>query len=219
MLRSDTTVGSISWIKIETLNSIYCLSINGEKKIQVVSADKDRSLYLEDHMSSPEKLQDKIALGMSAFVKGDYKDSIVTFSEIIDQEPTHRLAMTTRGSAYLKLAHLEAAIADFDRVINHHPDYAKAYHLRGLAREQRGDEDRAIGDFTRAIELDPEYGAAYYSRATLHTKMGQEDLASEDIQMVTHLSNKNIETFANQTSGLRSQHMQIEAALESELNR
>ena len=56
----------------------------------------------------------------------------------------------------------------------------------------------ALEDFNRAIELDPEYGAAFYSRATLHTQMGNEDLAVQDAEMVTHLTNKSIEEFANE---------------------
>ena len=48
-----------------------------------------------------------------------------------------------------------------------------------------------------AIDIDPEYGAAYYSRATLLTKLGREDDAAEDMKMVTHLTNLNIENFAN----------------------
>ena len=91
------------------------------------------------------------------------------------------------------------------------PEYSKAYHLRGLVHEKTGDNEGALRDFSRAIELNPEYGAAYYSRATLYSKMGKEDLAVEDIEMVTHLSEVNIETFANQNNIWRSKQLQIEA--------
>lgn len=81
------------------------------------------------------------------------------------------------------------------------------------------DSDKALADFTRALDIDPEYGAAYYSRATLLTKMGQEDEAAEDMRMVTHLTNVNLENFANDNNIWRSRHMQVEGLLESEMNR
>ena len=62
----------------------------------------------------------------------------------------------------------------------------------------------------RVIDLDPEYGAAYYSRANLHFNMGNEDRAMEDVEMVTHLTNVNIETFANEKNIWRSQHLKLE---------
>lgn len=82
-----------------------------------------------------------------------------------------------------------------------------------------GDDDAALQDFNQAIEISPDYGAAYYSRATLLTKLGQEDLAAEDMQMVTHLTNLGIETFANENNIWRSRQMQLEDILETELNR
>jgi hypothetical protein len=63
------------------------------------------------------------------------------------------------------------------------------------------------------------FEAAYYSRATLLTKMDQEDLAAEDMQMVTHLTNLNLENFANQNNVWRSRQLQMEETLENELQR
>jgi Tfp pilus assembly protein PilF len=91
--------------------------------------------------------------------------------------------------------------------------------MTGLAREMAGDDDGALKDFDKAIDIDPEYGAAYYSRATLLTKMGREDSAVEDMKMVTHLSNLNIENFANENNVWRSRELQMESVFESELNR
>jgi tetratricopeptide (TPR) repeat protein len=82
-----------------------------------------------------------------------------------------------------------------------------------------GDAEKALKDFDKAIEIDPEYGAAYYSRATLLTKMGKEDAASEDMKMISHLTNLNIESFANENNIWRSRQMQLEGILESEMNR
>ena len=76
-----------------------------------------------------------------------------------------------------------------------------------------------MADFGSAISIDPEYGAAYYSRATLLAKMKKEDLAVEDIEMIQHLTNKNIETFANDNNVWRSQQLRLESMIESETGR
>ncbi|MGD9351078.1 MAG: tetratricopeptide repeat protein, partial [Desulfobacterales bacterium] len=83
----------------------------------------------------------------------------------------------------------------------------------------QGNENAAITDFEKAIELDPEYGAAYYSRATLHAKMGNEDQAVDDIKMVEFLTNRNIESFANENNVWRSQHMRLESLTGGEMGR
>ncbi|MGA9539016.1 MAG: hypothetical protein WBR24_24210 [Desulfobacterales bacterium] len=62
----------------------------------------------------------------------------------------------------------------------------------------------------RAIDLNPEYGAVHYSRTNLHSNMSNEDRATEDIEMVTHLTNVNIETFSNEHNTWRSQHLKLE---------
>ena len=63
----------------------------------------------------------------------------------------------------------------------------------------------------------PNYGAAYFSRATLHTKMGDTDQATADMKMVTHLTEVNIETFANENNVWRSQQLRLETISDDDL--
>jgi hypothetical protein len=53
--------------------------------------------------------------------------------------------------------------------------------------------------------------------ANLHNKMGHPDLASEDIQMVTHLTEVNIESFANENNVWRTQHLRLESMYDDDL--
>lgn len=156
---------------------------------------------------------------MSEYVAGDYGKSVQRFSEVLSLDPGHTQALTARGAGNLKLNAAGDAVEDFNRVIELDPTYARAYHLRGLAREAQGDDAGAEADFGAAIELAPEYGAAYFSRATLRTKTGREDMATEDMAMVAHLTNRNIETFANENNVWRSQHLRVESIMESDVNR
>jgi Tfp pilus assembly protein PilF len=114
---------------------------------------------------------------------------------------------------------LDQARDDFDRAVKIAPDYARAYHMRGLISEKRGDDQTALTDFDRAIELNPDYGAAYYSRATLHAKMANTEKAQDDIEMVAQLGKRNMESFMNESNLWQTQHMRVEDAIGTELER
>ena len=162
-------------------------------------------------MSLDHNAQKKFDEGMADFVDHNYGRSIERLSEAIELDPDFTLAFKSRGAAYLRSDQTEAAIADFDTVIRIDPDNARAYHLRGLAYEKTGDDEKAMSDFDKAIELKSDYGAVYYSRANLNNRMGRTDRATEDIRMVTHLTEVNIESFANDNNIWRSQQLRFES--------
>ncbi len=170
-------------------------------------------------MNKTEKTNNLYHDAMSAFINKNYDRAIELLSEALAIDPDFTRGYTSRGAAFLQRKMPENAIADFDRVIAADDTYAKAFHLRGLAYELMGDNDSAMNDLNRAIDLDPDYGAAYYSRATLHTKLGNTEPASEDIEMVTRLTNRNIEGFANENNVWRSHHLKVEDAIETEMQR
>ncbi|CAB1067693.1 hypothetical protein D1AOALGA4SA_99 [Olavius algarvensis Delta 1 endosymbiont] len=170
-------------------------------------------------MDKNNRNKDLFTNAMSNLMKNKLGMSIDLLNEILKTDPADRLAALARGSVYLKMNQPNRAISDFNRVLELDPNHAKAHHLRGLAREMTGSNEQALKDFDKAIDIDPDYGAAYYSRATLLTKMGKEDSAAEDMQVVAHLTNLNIENFANENNVWRSRQLQMEEILESELQR
>ena len=170
-------------------------------------------------MDNTDRNKDLFASAMSNFMKDKLGISIDLLNEIIDTDPDDKLALLARGSVYLKMGNTENAIGDFSRTLQIDSSHPKAYHLRGLARELAGDDDEALKDLNKAIDIDSEYGAAYYSRATLLTKMGRDDSALEDMKRVSYLSNRNIESFANENNIWRSRHLQMENMMESEMQR
>ena len=170
-------------------------------------------------MKDNDKKNDQFTSAMSNLMKDKLDVSIDLLNELIDADSDDKLAFLARGSVYLKMSDTKNAINDFSRALEIDSKHPKAYHLRGLAHEMAGDNDEALSDFNRAIDIDTEYGAAFYSRASLLTKMGQEDSALEDMKMVNHLSNLNIESFANENNVWRSRQLQLEETMESEMHR
>jgi len=168
-------------------------------------------------MSDNQTVQTIFEEGMAEFVNHNYGQSIEHLSRAIELDPEFSLAIKCRGAAYLRLAKAREAIADFNTVVELNPVSARAYHLRGLAYEKSGDNDKALNDFNRALELDSNYGAAYFSRANLYSKLGQAEQATEDIRMTTHLTEVNIETFANDNNVWRSQQLRLESMSDDDL--
>jgi tetratricopeptide (TPR) repeat protein len=170
-------------------------------------------------MDRQKNVADIFTQAMSEMLNKHFGTSIALLSEVLTQEPRHPLALIARGSAFMQQGNMHNAVADFDHAVQVNPNYARAYHLRGLARFQDGDEQGAMQDFNRAIELDPEYGAAYYSRANLHSKAGNEDAAAEDAATAAHLGTRNLERYGNEHNIIRTMHLAVEDAMETELER
>ena len=157
--------------------------------------------------------------GMLEFANARYDKSIELFTRAVEWGDPSALVFVSRGAAYLKMDMLEEAEDDFNSAVAIDPQYARAYHMRGLAKEKLGDDQAALADFDTAIDLNPEYGAAYYSRATLHAKLDDTENAQSDIEMVAHLGNRNMETYMGANNVWHTQHMRVEDAFETELER
>ena len=170
-------------------------------------------------MTENKSAKDFFTAGMGEFANTHYDKSIALLTRAIESDPTYSLAIVSRGAAYLKQDILDQAREDFSRAIEIDPDYARAYHMRGLVNEKRGADHTALADFDRAIELDPDYGAAYYSRSNLHAKMADMEKAQGDAEMVAQLGTRNMESFMNENNVWQSQHMRVEDAIGTELER
>ena len=120
-------------------------------------------------MNTSASIQTRFDNGRYELINENYLESTVYFTEVLELDPNHKMALVSRGSAFLKLEKFSDAVNDFDRAIEIDPQYARAHHLRGVAHEMAGYSERALDDFSKAIDIDPDYGAAYYSRAVLLT--------------------------------------------------
>jgi tetratricopeptide (TPR) repeat protein len=161
-------------------------------------------------MARKDHSQDDFSAGMHAFLNNHYEDSTTSFSRVIDNDPHNRLALVSRGAAYLQLMKFREAEDDFDRAIAIDARSPKPFHLRGLVRDRQGHSREALDDFSQAIERDPEYGAAYYSRSAVYTRLGEHAKAREDIEAFTLLTEKNVAGYAAEHNVWRSHHMTLE---------
>jgi Flp pilus assembly protein TadD len=72
-----------------------------------------------------------------------YADAIKDLTLVIEREPTHALAYTTRGSSYLRSGEHDKALADLEMVISLDPRNEEAWNNKGWAYKAKGDMDSA----------------------------------------------------------------------------
>lgn len=123
-----------------------------------------------------------------AFVRGMFAEAVAAFTEVLDEDPRHALALYSRGTARVNMEDFEGAIADFDAYIALDEDNEKVFTARGTAQLGRGKNEEALEDFNRAIELNEFYPSAYFGRAEAFTRLGEEEQARLDIDVGTRIA-------------------------------
>ncbi|MBD2730032.1 tetratricopeptide repeat protein [Nostoc sp. FACHB-892] len=119
--------------------------------------------------------------GYVAYKDRDYEKAIASFTEAIEQEPTHARAIVNRGNARYNLKDYEGAVIDYSQALKINPNQTKALVNRGNARymlaEYSNDPDLeynlAIADYNRAIGLDNNEIEAYIRRGIVRTQMAK----------------------------------------------
>lgn len=90
-------------------------------------------------------------------------------------------ALFERGSNFIRLGNLTAAVQDFTRVLAYRPDFAPAYFNRGFARQHgQADLAGAVEDYSQALRLNPRLAAAYINRAIAYSASGNFSAALAD---------------------------------------
>ncbi len=119
--------------------------------------------------------------GQKYFLEGDLKNSIIAFSDALEQGEKWLYSHLNRGIAYLKMSYFGQAIDDFNVVIQENDGNEGALFYRGIAKLNLGESEAAIEDFDRALALNPERGASYLARGIAHFTLGHSAEAERDI--------------------------------------
>lgn len=106
--------------------------------------------------------------------KGDWKEAIADYTQVLAIDPQSSIAYNDRGIAWESKGDLDKAIKDYTQALTIDPQMAVAYNGRGNAKAAKSDLDGAIADFTQAVHLDPTLAVAYESRG--NTKTARDDL-------------------------------------------
>ncbi|MEH1822685.1 MAG: tetratricopeptide repeat protein [Nostoc sp.] len=132
---------------------------------------------------------DSYQQGYIAYKERDYDKAIVSFTEAIEQEPTHARAIVNRGNARYNLKDYEGAVTDYSQALQINPNQIKALVNRGNARymlaEYSNDPDHeyklAIADYNQAIGLDKNEIEAYIRRGIVRAQMAKYSGESQQV--------------------------------------
>ncbi|MEZ6088812.1 MAG: tetratricopeptide repeat protein [Pirellulaceae bacterium] len=120
--------------------------------------DANATAAIEDFRESlkfdPSRWRAKQNMAFVYATRGQLKESLQLFDEVIETKPDHANAYFNRGELRYELQNWEAALADYDRAIALQPGEADFYTSRGHTRYQLGRIDSAIEDYQTAYRID-----------------------------------------------------------------
>jgi tetratricopeptide (TPR) repeat protein len=83
----------------------------------------------------------------------NFEQAVQAFTQALQIDPTHALALNARGYAQLRLHNYQGAIDDCSQAIRLIPNYANAYVNRSVAKRAMGDVAGSRDDLHHASEL------------------------------------------------------------------
>jgi len=122
----------------------------------------DEFLLCLDEGELPDDILARVyyALGNAYTAKGDYRQSVKDYSEVINLEPNHAWAYNNRCWSYALLRRGEVALQDCQQALRLLPDQPEILDSRALAYWVVGDLDRARLDLERANRLGSSFPTA-----------------------------------------------------------
>ena len=103
-------------------------------------------------------LKNTIQRGISAWEREDYETALVTFREVLAQNPRYADLHNKAGLCLAMLGNFEGALVEFDAALALNPGYAEAHLNRGIVLNELGQHDEAQEAFSRAGKLDARDG-------------------------------------------------------------
>lgn len=140
----------------------------------VVNTDpvKAQDYYNKAVLADPK---DTFARSNRAFLlatMGLYKDAVVDYDALIEQEPADKNHWGNRGYSKIGLEQWEPARMDFLKALELDPNYVDGIMYVGVCHLSQGETAKALEYFVRGVEMEPTYGRMYYYQGFTLAEMG-----------------------------------------------
>lgn len=144
---------------------------------------------------------DLMTLGVQKIQEEHYQEALLTFDQVLKDEPENYQARQYRCLTQLNLEKLESAIADCSAVIQENSNSINAYLWRGLAYYRHQNYDAAINDYNYILSQEPNHTQALYNRGLAYSAIAQLPKALSDynqaLENTQHLSQQEKATIYN----------------------
>lgn len=119
--------------------------------------------------------------------RGNYKEAIKTFTQLLRVNPKFVAAYIERGGARSSMGDKQGAIEDFTQALRISPNFVEVYIARGNVRFYLGDKQGAIEDYNQATRINPNYADAYCHRGNVRADLGDQPGAIEEYRKAVKL--------------------------------
>lgn len=117
----------------------------------------------------------------------NYNAAIADFTHVIESDPTHILAYSSRGTAYSHMGRHEESISDWLSVSELRPKWTKPFWCIADEYVSMKEFASAINFYSEAIKCDPENVTTYQQRAHAYAKIDLYEQAIVDLNSALQL--------------------------------
>lgn len=118
---------------------------------------------------------------------GLWKNGIILWSHVIEQEPAAYAAYNNRGVSFEKTGQIDRAFEDYNKTLALNPADAQAYFNLGVLYIGAHLFDKAIACLSQSIALKPERADAYHNRGVVYSSLDRLDEALADFNKAISL--------------------------------
>lgn len=144
----------------------------------VLSSTLSQYLSLEDYVKfsndeEEESLESLYRIGLFHAKQGKPRDAIFYFDKVLQVNPHHINALTSKGNALGKLGRYEEAISIYDKVLSIKPDHHICLINEGLSFHYLGKYQQAIDCYDKIINANAKDANAIYHKACIKSLQGK----------------------------------------------
>ncbi|MDZ7962052.1 MAG: tetratricopeptide repeat protein [Aulosira sp. DedQUE10] len=133
--------------------------------------------------------------GVEKYERGNYKEAVKDFTQVITLNPRNALAYNRRGDAFYRLGEYQKAQADSGKAIQLNPRDANAYYDRGFSFYELGKYPEAIADYNQAIKRNAKNPYTYYGRGLARVELKDYKAAIADFSKAIAFNPKYSEAY------------------------
>ncbi len=148
----------------------------------------------------PDDNYARLEFGKLLKEKGEFREAIQEFRELLSKPVTRDLSALTRlnlAEALSKYDFVDQSIEEYRQLLTLYPGYGEAHDGLGEVLAERGELTAAIAQFREAIRLDPESSSPRNNLGLALQRTGDLNGAIAEFQQATHLDANYADAHAN----------------------
>jgi tetratricopeptide (TPR) repeat protein len=132
---------------------VLSLSVNRDKHAVADHPDSEQN----NRPAETKNEKQLLAQGIKCMAQGAYLEAIDIFSDLLELDPHHAIALNNLGAALCRFSRFQEAEEYFRSAVKTRPDFVEAYNNLGMVLRWRGHLDDSEKVLRQALKLNPRY--------------------------------------------------------------